>query len=133
MIRHRLANREDRVDIHADPQGYDVAALLQDPDRSSNTVKIDQPLLGSLTGLDVVHLQCHLGTDTLSLARLGARTVTGLDFSPRAIAHCEALFVRAGVTRRFVLADVHDAAAALGADPRGDETKQKAALTLTKT
>ena len=31
-----------------------------------------------------MHLQCHIGTDTISLARLGAR-MTGLDFSPAAI------------------------------------------------
>jgi len=30
--------------------------------------------LGDLRGLDVLHLQCHVGTDTCSLARLGAQT-----------------------------------------------------------
>ena len=35
-------------------------------------------------GLQGVHLQCHIGTDTLSLARLGAR-MTGLDFSAPAL------------------------------------------------
>ena len=111
-----LANWEDRVDIHTGPKGYDVEGLLRDPAGLSNTVRVDQPLLGSLAGLDVVHLQCHLGTDTLSLARLGARSVTGLDFSPKAIEHCRTLFARAGMPGRFVLADVHDAAAALGED-----------------
>ena len=40
--------------------------------------------LGDIRGLSVLHLQCHIGTDTLSLSRLGA-TVTGVDFSEVAI------------------------------------------------
>lgn len=27
---------------------------------------------GSIAGLDIIHLQCHIGTDTISLARCGA-------------------------------------------------------------
>lgn len=111
-----LVGWEDRVDIHVGPKGYDIEGLLRDPRRLSDTVRHDQPLLGLLTGLDVVHLQCHLGTDTLSLARLGAKSITGLDFSPKAIEHCRTLFERAGVPGRFVRADVFDAEQALGAD-----------------
>ena len=44
-------------------------------------MRFDRPLLGDVTGLTGIHLQCHIGTDTLSLARLGAR-MTGLDLSP---------------------------------------------------
>lgn len=40
--------------------------------------------IGDVRGQRVLHLQCHLGQDTLSLAQLGAK-VTGLDFSPVAI------------------------------------------------
>jgi SAM-dependent methyltransferase len=48
-------------------------------------VRFDLPRLGSIEGLDVVHLQCHIGTDTLSLARLGAGRVAGVDFSAAAL------------------------------------------------
>ncbi len=48
-------------------------------------MRFDLPRLGAISGLRGVHLQCHIGTDTLSLARLGAR-MTGLDFSPAALA-----------------------------------------------
>jgi SAM-dependent methyltransferase len=109
-----LAGWEDRVPIHLGPGGYDVDALLADPRRLSKTVRHDADALGSLAGLEVVHLQCHLGTDTLSLARLGAASTTGLDFSPRAIAHCRTLFARAGVAGRFVEGDVFDAERLLG-------------------
>lgn len=112
--RDNLAGWENRVDIHTGPRGYDIEGLLGDRSRISNTVRLDQPLLGDISGLDVVHLQCHLGTDTLSLARLGAKSVTGLDFSPKAIAHCRTLFERSGTQGRFVVADVHDAPTVLG-------------------
>lgn len=104
-----LAGWDNRVDIHTGPKGYDVDALLRDPKRLSPTVENDKQALGSLTGLDVVHLQCHLGTDTLSLARLGAKSVSGLDFSSKAIAHCRSLFERTGTAGRFVQGDVFDA------------------------
>ena len=70
--------------------------------------------LGEVRGRDLVHLQCHIGLDTLSWARLGAR-VTGLDFSTAAIAAAQALAARIGAEARFVAAEVYDAPAALGA------------------
>jgi hypothetical protein len=45
-------------------------------------VRLDKPLLGGIAGLRGIHLQCHIGTDTISLSRLGAR-MTGLDYSSR--------------------------------------------------
>ena len=109
-----LAGWEDRVPIHLGPGGYTVDALLADPRRLSMTVQHNATALGSLAGLKVVHLQCHLGTDTLSLARLGAASIAGLDFSPSAIAHCRSLFERASVAGRFVEGDVFDAERLLG-------------------
>ncbi len=44
--------------------------------------------LGPVTGKRLLHLQCHIGTDTLSWARLGA-IVTGLDYSPAALREAE--------------------------------------------
>ena len=69
-------------------------------------VSYDQPWLGDLTGLDVVHLQCHIGTDTISLARLGGR-VTGVDFSPSALAVARDLATAAGVEARFVESELY--------------------------
>jgi SAM-dependent methyltransferase len=79
-----LANWESRVPLHTAPDGYELAGF-DDPEYLSPVVRYDLPRLGRLDGLDVVHLQCHIGTDTVSLARLGARSVTGLDFSPAAL------------------------------------------------
>jgi len=57
--------------------------------------------------------QCHIGTDTISLARLGAR-MTGLDFSPASIEQARALAQRLGADVSFGEAEVYDAVERLG-------------------
>jgi SAM-dependent methyltransferase len=103
-----LANWESRVSHHVGPGGYELDAF-DDPEYLSGVVRYDLARLGRLDGLDVVHLQCHIGTDTASLARLGARSVTGLDFSPTALTAARALADRANVTVTFVESDLYDA------------------------
>jgi SAM-dependent methyltransferase len=78
----------------------------------SDVVRFDLPRLGDLTGLRAVHLQCHIGTDTISLARRGAR-VTGLDFSPVATAEARALASETGDPVDFVTSDVYAALSVL--------------------
>jgi SAM-dependent methyltransferase len=106
------ANWESRVPLHIGPGGYELDAF-DDPGHLSGVVRYDLPRLGRLDGLDVVHLQCHIGTDTVSLARLGAHSVTGLDFSPSALAAARALAARAGTVVAFVESDLYDAVDAL--------------------
>jgi SAM-dependent methyltransferase len=60
-----------------------------------------------------LHLQCHIGTDTLSLARLGAQ-MTGLDFSPAALERARALATETGARIEYVQADAYDAVEVLG-------------------
>ena len=69
--------------------------------------------LGPVAGLDLVHLQCHLGTDTLSWARRGARVV-GLDLSAASVAVARQLATDCGLAAEFVAADVYDAVTVLG-------------------
>ncbi|MCF6241682.1 MAG: class I SAM-dependent methyltransferase [Bacteroidales bacterium] len=49
---------------------------------SLNQIELD--LLGNIQDKNILHLQCHFGQDTISLARMGAK-VTGIDFSEKAI------------------------------------------------
>lgn len=74
-------------------------------------VKFDVPLLPDINGLDVVHLQCHIATDTLSLARRGAKSVVGLDFSPASLEQARKLATSAagGDKLLFVEASTYDA------------------------
>ena len=105
------ANWDSRVPFHE--QGYRLERFRDDPAHLSGVVRFDRPLLGDVAGLDVVHLQCHIGTDTLSLARLGAR-MTGLDFSVPAIDVARRLAVDCGTEITYVAGEVYDAVEALG-------------------
>ena len=71
-------------------------------------MRYDQPRLGGLSGLKGVHLQCHIGTDTISLTRLGAR-MSGLDLSPVSLREARRLADRAGAVVDFVESDVYGA------------------------
>ena len=106
-IRTNLANWEAKVPIHTGDQGYDLRRFVDDPAALSDVVAFDAPYLGQLSGQRVLHLQCHIGTDTLSLARLGA-DVTGVDFSPSALAVARQLADRAGPSVRYVESTVHE-------------------------
>jgi SAM-dependent methyltransferase len=105
---------DDRAAAHAASPDYDLDRLRLDPTSISDVVRFDLPRLGDLNGLRVAHLQCHIGTDTISLHRLGA-DVTGLDLSPGSLEQARALATASGSTIPFVEADVYDAPAVLDA------------------
>jgi SAM-dependent methyltransferase len=60
-----------------------------------------------VAGLDVMHLQCHIGCDSITMARQGAR-VTSVDFSPTALARLRALAEQCGVDVTTVQSDSRD-------------------------
>ena len=99
---------DERAPAHAASPDYQVAQFVADPTHLSDVVRFDAERLGDLSGLRGVHLQCHIGTDTLSLARLGAR-MTGLDFSGPSVAQARALAAAAGTEIDFVEAELADA------------------------
>ncbi len=105
---------DERVAAHAASPDYGLERFADDPAFLSDVVRFDVPRLGDIGGLDAVHLQCHIGTDTVSLARLGAR-VTGLDLSAPALEVGRELARAAGADVRFVQSEVYGAADALGA------------------
>ncbi|KAK4508178.1 hypothetical protein PRZ48_001916 [Zasmidium cellare] len=105
------ANWDERAPEHSKSEGYDYQHQLRDPNYISDVVKFDIPLMGDITGLEIVHLQCHIATDTLSLVRRGAKRATGLDFSGAAIKEAKHLAAKAvgGDKLDFVEASVYDA------------------------
>jgi SAM-dependent methyltransferase len=107
------AGWDERAPAHAASPDYAIGQFVSDPAFLSHVVRFDLPLLGDIAGLRGVHLQCHIGTDTVSLARLGA-SMTGLDFSPAALAQARELAARTGADATFTEADVYDAAGVLG-------------------
>jgi SAM-dependent methyltransferase len=106
------ARWDERAAAHAASPGYSRQQFIDDGSFLSAVVRFDVPLLGDIRGLRAVHLQCHIGTDTISLARLGA-SMTGVDFSPASVVEARRLSdeLHAGV--EFIEADVHDAVEAL--------------------
>jgi SAM-dependent methyltransferase len=113
MNEHRADNRanwDDRVAGHV--EGYRVDRYINDPSHMSDIVMFDADRLGDLTGTSALHLQCHIGTDTITLARLGA-AVTGIDFAPKAIAAAQDMFTRSGTPGRFIVSELYDAPEAL--------------------
>jgi SAM-dependent methyltransferase len=109
-----LRNWDERADVHVlDRTGfYAVDAFLAGQDV---LYPIESREIGYVSGLKLAHFQCHIGVDTLCLARRGAN-VTGLDFSPRAVDHARELSERSGVPARFVEGEVYDAPEHLGSD-----------------
>lgn len=109
------ANRtlwDERVGIHLrDTMGvYGLDAIRRGEDVLT---PIEGNEIGDVGGKRIAHLQCHFGLDSLSLARRGA-TVTGLDFSPVAIATARSLATELGIPATFVEANVYDAVATIG-------------------
>lgn len=80
---------------------YDVEALVRG-DRG--LLRAEDEAVGDVAGLDVLHLQCHLGFDAVTLARRGARVV-GADFSAPALRKARAIAERCGVQVEYVEAD----------------------------
>jgi SAM-dependent methyltransferase len=101
---------DERVPIHLASRFYDVAGFKSG---RSSLRPFEVGEVGSVSGKDLLHLQCHFGMDTLSWARLGAR-VTGVDFSSPAIEAARSLAVEASLDATFVCADVYSAPAVLG-------------------
>lgn len=107
------ANWDGRVAAHVASPTYEVQRFLDDPTFLSRVVRFDRPLLGDLRGAVGAHLQCHIGTDTVSLSRLGA-TMTGLDFSAPAIEAARDLARATGANATFVRAELDQAVEVLG-------------------
>ncbi|CAF5205892.1 unnamed protein product, partial [Rotaria magnacalcarata] len=104
-INRRLWN--DKVDYHVVSPMYDVPGFL----RGKNTLNsIELDLLGEIQGKRIIHLQCHFGLDTLSLARNGAKQVIGVDLSERTIAKAQelAIAVNLSTSARFICCNIYD-------------------------
>lgn len=112
-LEYNRANWDERVPIHVDGTFYDVGSFVA----GRETLEpFELAEVGDVRGKSLLHLQSHIGTETLGWARHGA-TVTGLDFSQPAMEAAAGLAERIGITdSRWVTSDVYDAAEALGGE-----------------
>lgn len=98
------ASWNNRTDAHLESEFYDVKGFIAGK-TSLNEIELD--LLGAIEGKNILHLQCHFGQDTLSLARLGAK-VTGIDLSDKAIESANELARKTNTQATFICCDVYD-------------------------
>lgn len=118
LDKYRTSNQKNwdsRVPIHVASESYGLDKYVLDPDHISGVVEFDRERMGDISGMKLVHLQCHIGTDTISLARLGAE-VTGTDFSEESLAAASKLSVDSGTPARFVLSELYETADVLDED-----------------
>jgi len=94
----------NRTDTHIKSDFYDVDGFLKG---RSSLQNIELDLLGDITGKTILHLQCHFGQDTISMARLGATTV-GVDLSDKAIENAKNLASQLDANATFICCDVYD-------------------------
>jgi len=107
---HRDAEAKNRVlwdeiaPVHL--ASYKEVILLREGSEILDEIELRE--IGEVRGKTMLHLQCHIGTDSLAWARRGA-IVTGLDYSSESIDCAERLKEELGLQARFVRANVYDA------------------------
>src|SRR4051812_8887132 len=103
---YSLANRrlwEARTPVHLASDFYDVAGFVAGRD-SLRPLEVEE--VGDVDGKSLLHLQCHFGQDTITWARHGA-SVTGVDFSRRAIRAARRLARRCDTDATFIECDIY--------------------------
>ena len=92
-----------RTEFHMRSEFYGVKGFVE----GKNSLKdIELSLLGDVKNKSILHLQCHFGQDTLSLARMGAK-VTGIDLSDKAIEEANALAKKINTEASFICCDLY--------------------------
>jgi SAM-dependent methyltransferase len=93
-----------RTSIHASSDFYNVEAFRQG---KTSLTQIELNELGDVKDKTLLHLQCHFGMDTISLARKGAKA-TGIDISDEAIELAKKLNAELQEDAKFVRSNVYD-------------------------
>lgn len=93
-----------KVDYHLKSDFYFVEEFI------AGRTSLNEPelkLLGDIKDKKILHLQCHFGQDSISLARMGAQ-VTAVDLSDKAIAEAKILAKKCGLEINFIESDVYN-------------------------
>lgn len=97
---------DEVVPIHLSSESY-APSLKSLRAGQSGLHMIERQELLPIRGRSLLHLQCHFGLDSLSLALEGA-DVTGMDFSSPAINTARKLATELGIPATFVVSDLYD-------------------------
>jgi len=101
---HNRESWNELTSLHADSNFYDIDSFKKG-ETSLNHIEIEE--LGDINGKKILHLQCHFGMDTLSLARQGAEVV-GVDISDTSIQKANALSAELKIPAKFIRSNVYD-------------------------
>ena len=101
----------------ANQKGWDALAHTHYKTYHIDTLLSGKPLLndlirsevGDVHGKSLIHLLCHIGSDTLSWALLGAQ-VTGVDISPVSLQYARELAQKMGIRAEFIESDIMETA-----------------------
>ncbi len=93
-----------RLESHMTSEFYNVEDFKKGMS-SLNSIELD--LLGDIKGKSILHLQCHFGQDTMSLARMGAQC-TGVDLSDKSIDVARNMSAELGLDCDFMCCDLYD-------------------------
>jgi len=93
-----------KVEVNYNSKFYGVETFLKTKN-SLNKIELD--LLGDVSNKKILHLQCHFGMDSISLANLGAK-VTAVDFSEEAIVKAKHLSNLTNTPVNFICCDIYD-------------------------
>lgn len=98
---------DEMAEVHSKESSYNLEDF-----RAGKSVLnwLERELLGDLSNQKVLHLQCHFGLDTISLLRVGAAEVVGVDYSESAIRIARELAAEFGANARFVHSNIMDLA-----------------------
>lgn len=107
MNNYKEINRQAwniKTAIHIDSDFYDNDSFLKGRN-TLNSIELD--MLGDIHGKSILHLQCHFGQDSISLARMGAE-VTAVDLSEKAIENARIFSKQLGFDVNFICSDIYD-------------------------
>ncbi len=107
MDKHAKTNRDlwdGWTEINKNSKLYDLESFKAGKNKLKS---IELEELTDVSGKTMLHLQCHFGLDTMSWARMGAE-VTGVDFSPKAIALAESLSKECDIPARFICSELFE-------------------------
>ena len=97
---------DNRARVHSSKSSdfYNIEEFLNG---KSTLLPLEKSTLGNIKGKKILHAQCHIGFDTISLARMGAE-VTGVDFSLEAIRKAKEFAYHLQTQVTFIQSNIFD-------------------------
>jgi SAM-dependent methyltransferase len=86
-------------------KAYNEVALLREDKEVLDNIELRE--VGSVGGKSLLHLQCHIGSDSLAWVRHGAQ-VTGVDFSEKSISCANQLSEELELPATFIQSNIYD-------------------------